>query len=195
MAVAIAGGATSSPLQGQVEPLPTPSPQVQLPDTTPGAAGGVSPGQAFLRAVLIPGWGHASIGSYTRGGFYFVAETTTAWMLFKTRRRLAAARARADFRDGLVRDRLEAQGVTETEEIDAALEEDEVLVDLNNLVTAREQQQEDWVALGVFLLFLSGADAFVSAHLSDFPTPLEVNATPVAEGRVELSLGLKLGGR
>jgi hypothetical protein len=34
------------------------------------------------------------------------------------------------------------------------------------------------MALGIFFLFLGGADAYVSAHLADFPGAVEVNAAP-----------------
>jgi hypothetical protein len=156
---------------------------------------GVSPSGAFLRAALLPGWGHSSIGSYTRGGFYFAAEVTTAWGLLRTNRRLAESRDRAAFREEAVRAQLARQGVTDPAEIEAALEADETLQDLGDLVASREDQQEDWAALGIFLLFLSGADAFVSAHLADFPAPIDIDAAPLPDGRLELRVSLGLPAR
>ena len=161
-----------------------------VPDSVP-APTVVSPKGAFLRAVLLPGWGHASVGSYTRGGFYFAAEITTGWGLLRTNRRLGEIRDRMSFRENVLRAELAADGKT-PEEITTALEADEVLEDMNDLLVSREDQQEDWAALGIFLLFLAGADAFVSAHLGDFPTPITMDAVPLPGGRVELSVGLKL---
>jgi len=155
----------------------------------------VSPSGAFLRAVLLPGWGHASIGSYTRGGFYFAAEVTTGWGLLRTHVRLSEALDRIAFREDVIRAELAALGVEDADEIQAALEGDEVLEDLSDLVASREDQQEDWAALGIFLLFLAGADAFVSAHLADFPVPIDLNATPLPGGRLELSVGVRLPNR
>ncbi|MDH5590716.1 MAG: hypothetical protein OEZ37_11775 [Gemmatimonadota bacterium] len=159
-------------------------------DSVPASAG-VSPKGAFIRALVLPGWGHASIDSYTRGGFYFVAETASAWTLFRTRQRLQSARARADSREALLRAAMAARGLDEAE-VRTALEGDGLLQELDALVAAREEQQEDWVALGIFLLLLSGADAYVSAHLAHFPEPIVINAGPTADGRIEVSAGIRL---
>lgn len=186
---ALALGAIPPAVRAQ-QPPPT------LPAVTDSATltpvHGTTPGGAFLRAVLVPGWGHASIGSYRRGAFYFVAEGATAWALVKADRRVRDARQRIRFREEVVRARLIAEGVTEPAEITAALDEDEALVDLRNLENARRQQREDWTALGIFLMFLSGADAYVSSHLQRFPTPIELEAAPMGDGRMELSVGIKL---
>jgi hypothetical protein len=153
---------------------------------------GISPGGAFLRAVLVPGWGHAAIGSYTRGGFYFAFESATAYTLLRTRSRLSDARERAALRESVVRARLADEGVTDATEIDARLQQDQTLGSLNALVESRRGQQEDLVAWGIFLLFLSGADAYVSAHLARFPAPIAVQVTPVASERAEVSLKIPL---
>lgn len=152
----------------------------------------ISPRGAFLRALALPGWGHAAIGSYTRGGFYFVAEAATWYTLLRTRLRLSEVGERIVFRESIVRARLAAQGVTEFEEIEAGLDDDGELADLRNLQDARDGQQEDMVALGIFILLLSGADAYVSAHLARFPDPLEVEVQTVGGGRVALGVRLKL---
>lgn len=178
----------------QVAEPPTPqAPALMNPDSLViPSPGSVSPGGAFLRAILVPGWGHASIGSYHRGAFYFVAEGATAWMLLKSRRRFSEAQGRVAFHEKVIRADLAAEGVTEEPDIQEALDADPTLEDLRNLVEARRQQREDWTAVGIFLILLSGADAFVSAHLKDFPVPIEINAEPVGQGRMELSLGLTL---
>ena len=156
-----------------------------------------SPGGAFLRAVLLPGWGHASIGSYTRGAFYFAAEATTGILLARTLRRLARARDALAVEEQWRTEALLSSG-TPADSIPALLDEDETLDGARGLVESRSKQIEDWVAVGIFLVFLSGADAFVSAHLQDFPAPLsaDVRLLPAAEGpaaQLEVRVGVGPG--
>lgn len=155
------------------------------------SGGPVSPGGAFARAVVLPGWGHAAIGEHTRGAFYFAAETTTFWMLARTIRRRAAARDALDFRERVAEARLRAQGIEDPQTIEETLAEDEDVSGARSLVSAREQQFEDWLALGIFLAFLGGADAFVSAHLRDFPEPVRVDLRPVGD-RWEIGLSVRI---
>jgi hypothetical protein len=177
----------SEPLLGQE------APEAVGPDSTAVFAP-VTPGTAFLRAVLVPGWGHASIGTYTRAGFYFALEATTAYGLLRTRTRLNEVTARAEFRENVLREELAAQGIVDFEEIESALEADARLDNLRDLEDARRQQREDWAALGIFLLLLSGADAFVSAHLQDFPAPIQIQAAPAKGGGIEVGVRIELGG-
>lgn len=162
-----------------------------LPDTADD--GRPSPGGAFLRAIALPGWGHASIGSYTRGGFYFLAQSATAWMMVRVRQRIAAAEDLRELREARVRAELAAEGVEDPVEIEEALDGDEGVSAARSLVSARDQQFEDWLALGIFLVFLSGADAFVSAHLADFPEPVRLDLRPVGE-RWEVGVSVPVGG-
>ena len=154
--------------------------------------GAPSPGGAFLRAVLIPGWGHASIGSYSRGAFYFAAEATTGIMLARTLRRLGVAEDARDLEETRLTEVLLAQGVS-ADSIPARLDGDQSVDDARALVDARRQQLEDWIALGAFLVLFGGADAFVSAHLSDFPAPLEPQARLVpGPGGTTAELGISV---
>ena len=43
---------------------------------------------------------------------------------------------------------------------------------------AKIQEQQDWLVLMAFNHLLSGLDAFVSAHLADFPRDLRIRAVP-----------------
>jgi hypothetical protein len=154
----------------------------------------VTPGKAFLRAILIPGWGHASIDEHTRGGFYFLTESAAAWMMVRTRVRLGAAKDARDLQVAQVHARLAAQGITDPVAILAAEDEDAAVTAARDLVESRSQQFEDWLVFGVFMVFLGGADAFVSAHLKDFPEPLRVRVGPSRDGiRFEGSVGLRPG--
>jgi len=153
----------------------------------------ISPGGAFLRSVLIPGWGHAKVGAPGRGAFYFAVESTNLFVILATQQRLDMARDRRALREAVVTARLHAQGIEDPDELEAALAEDEELTDLRGLEEVRSEQREDWLALGIFFLFLGGADAFVSAHLADFPAPVEVDVEGTPMGRLEVSLSIPVG--
>ena len=160
-----------------------------MPDSTVGPrrhnAGG-----AFLRSVLIPGWGQAKVGSPNRGGFYFGVESISFWMIMKTSKTLGSARDIAALRREEAEARVIAGGVTDPLEIENLVNEDEVVQNADELVEIRSQQREDWLAFGIFFLFLGGADAFVAAHLADFPQPLEAAIRPLPNMGVELAFSV-----
>lgn len=152
----------------------------------------ISPSGAFLRGAVIPGWGHTATGSLTRGAFYFSVEALAGWMVFKTQRRLGVAQDQAALWEERVTAELMAQGITEFEAIEAALQNNEQVARFRGLVDARKEQREDWIAVAVFTLLLSGVDAFVSAHLRDFPEPLTVEGDPEG-GTVEVAFRVPFG--
>jgi len=47
---------------------------------------------------------------------------------------------------------------------------------------AKRQEVEDWLVLWVFNHLFSGAEAYVSAHLQDFPSDLKIRAFPSGIG-------------
>jgi len=153
--------------------------------TRPGPAG------AFLRGALIPGWGHAASGAVTRGAFYFGFEAAAGWMVFKTARRLRVAREQVAVWEERVTARLERQGITDPDDVESELGRHEEVARLRELVDSREEQREDWVAVVIFTLLMSGVDAFVSAHLQNFPDPLTVEGDP--QGRIEAAIRLPVG--
>ncbi len=173
-------------LSAQVAPMPRQAVSAVLPPLP------VSPRGALIRAMVLPGWGHATTGSYTRGAFYFGLESLTAYTLLRTRTRLGDARERASTREAFLRAGLAAGGVVDPTAITTALEQDDVLQGLDALVSSRESQQNDLVAFGIFLIFLTGADAFVSAHLARFPVPIDVQAAPGADGGTEVAVRIPL---
>jgi hypothetical protein len=146
----------------------------------------------LLRAFLVPGWGHASIGSYNRGAFYFLAESTSFWMMSRSQQRLSEAQARIRLRETAVLADLADEGITDPLEILDRMDQDPALQELRGLENARSRQREDWLALGIFLVLISGVDAYVSAHLQNFPDPIEVNVQPVGQGRIEVSARVRL---
>lgn len=177
-------------LGAQSVDIPPPA-EVELP---PDSVDRVSPLGAFLRAVVLPSWGHATLGSHRRGSFYLAAEGGTAWMLLKTASRRSSARDMLATREAVARAEFLVSAEEPTEdEIEAALDADPRVEEARRLVDAREGQFEDWVAMGIFLTFLSGADAFVSAHLRDFPDPIDVQVGPSPDGGVQVSARVRLG--
>jgi hypothetical protein len=167
--------AAPPPAQAVVEP-PAPSldEAAEAAAVTAAAAdtlppGYISPRTAFLRSLVLPGWGQSSLGAPGRGSIYFALEAGSLWMTYKSHRKLR-----------------------EAERGQAVLRELGQLP-LNQrtpLVRDRRAQREDWITLSVFFLFFSGADAFVAAHLQDFEERVEVR--PTAGGGVELRASVPL---
>ncbi len=183
-ALALAGSALSEPglAQEAADSASAPQPAADSTVARPSPAG------AFLRGALVPGWGHTVSGAHARGAFYFAAESLASWMLFKTIRRLGTAREAMALWEKEVSAQLEAAGVSDPEELATALEEHEDVARARGLVAAREEQREDWLAVAIFTLLISGVDAFVSAHLQSFPQPL-VEVGPGGNG---LAVGLRI---
>jgi len=155
----------------------------------------VSPGGAFVRSLLLPGWGHAATGSHFRGGFYMAAQSGAIWMLSKS---MAAHQEARRFRNEeirAVRDQLRASGIVQPDTLRILAEADPRVEEWDELVDARSEQVEDWAAAGIFILLLSATDAFVSGHLMDRPEPLTIQAGPAARGRWEISVGVPWGSR
>jgi hypothetical protein len=55
-------------------------------------------------------------------------------------------------------------------------------------VSAKESEREDWLVLLGFNHLFSAVEAYVSAHLWDFPSDLEIRAAPIPGGGVGASL-------
>jgi len=189
----LASSFPTDPAGGQVPDSLRAPPVVLEEDSVPEAAGPrvVTPRGAFIRSALIPGWGHAKVGAFVRGGFYFTVEATAALMVFKTQTRISLAQNRLAMREAVVTARLEAEGLTDPAEIEAALSEDPEVEDLRALEDTRAGQREDWLALGLFLMLIGGVDAYVSAHLADFPAAVVIAPTPDRGVEIGLSLPVR----
>jgi len=130
----------------------------------------ISPGGAFVRSLVLPGWGQSSIGAPGRGAVYFALEAGSLWMVYKSDRKLQEANER----DRILRE----QGL---------LQEGRA----SGLTRDRRAQREDWITLSVFWLFFSGADAFVAAHLRDFDE--HVGVEPGPSGGMQLQASVPIG--
>ncbi|NIR43198.1 MAG: hypothetical protein GWN99_04610 [Gemmatimonadetes bacterium] len=49
----------------------------------------LTPGGAFIRSLVVPGWAQAELGAPTRGAFYFLAEAFSLVMLARSQIRLS----------------------------------------------------------------------------------------------------------
>jgi len=164
----------------------------EIPDAPDSLA--VSPGGAFLRSLALPAWGHASIGS-GRGAFYTLTEGASAWMIVRLRSRISSTENILALREAEARAVALAGGTTDEGEILDAIDADEGVLDARRRLDAREQQREDWIALAIFSVLLSGVDAYVSAHLQDFPEmpdPIETRFAPSPWGGVEFGAHIRL---
>jgi hypothetical protein len=137
---------------------------------TVAAEPAISPRGAFLRSMIVPGWGQAYVGAPGRGAVYFALETGSLWMLHRSRLQLRDARERQSW--------LRETGQLQPTQVDP-------------LVESREDQLEDWVTLSVFFLFFAGADAFVAAYLADFDE--HVGVRPMPGGGVQLEVRVPAG--
>lgn len=125
----------------------------------------------MIRSFVLPGWGQATYDRYIRGGVYFMGHTGNAYMIFKTLARLDEARDLEDRRVAAARARLIEEGVP-ADSLDLRIDEDPAVRSIRGLVRAREEQREDWLALGAFWILISGVDAYVTAQLADFPASI-----------------------
>jgi len=117
----------------------------------------ITPTGAFLRSLVLPGWGQARLNRNVTGGIFVAFEGLAAAMVWKSQWQLEFARAR------------------------------------NVFVAAHRQEREDWITLLVFNHLFSGAEAYVSAHLYDFPAALKIDRLPGGGTGIGLSVPLRLG--
>jgi hypothetical protein len=177
--------------------------------------GMVSPRGAFIRSLLVPGWGQASVGSYGRGAFFFALQSASYYMLFRTQQRLESAR------DIQVREaRLAADSIHSV--IDAATTEEacaanpaaceaahrlrgnptafRTAVDsstnvarMGGLVESREDQMQDWITYTLFFTLMGGVDAYVNRHLID--APVDITSSIGRNGRYTVGVRVWTGRR
>jgi hypothetical protein len=130
-------------------PVVTTGALVVAPDT----AHRVRPMGAFLRSLLVPGWGQAATGRRVTGALFATWEGVAAMMALKAQSETHYLK--------------ESQSAS---------------------LGAKRQEVQDWIVLWVFNHLFSGAEAFVSAHLQDFPKDLKIRAFPGGRGGLGISL-------
>ena len=147
---------------------------------------------AFIRSLLIPGWGQSAAGSPGRGAFYFGIEGASLWMLLKTFNTLDNANVQLTTVKTATRKKLQFTNGLSGADLDQAVLDNSVVKTAAELVEDRSQQREDWMAVSLFFLFFGAADAFVTAHLENFPAPLETKISTSTEMGVGLHFSLFL---
>ena len=157
-------------------PLPLAAQQrdsaLAIPTELESLEGRPSPRGAMFRSFLLPGWGQASYDRYVRGGVYFTAHAGNSFMIFKTRTSLGVAKDQEDRWVSAVRDSLLADPEVNPDSIDDAIDAHPRVQHARALVESREDQREDWIAMGIFWVLVSGIDAYVTAQLADFPASI-----------------------
>ena len=103
----------------------------------------IRPMGAFLRSLVLPGWGQAVTGRRVTGALFTTWEGVTVMMTLKAQS--------------------EVHYLKESR---------------SSNVGAKRQEVQDWIVLWVFNHLFSAAEAFVSAHLQDFPKDLKLRAVP-----------------
>lgn len=179
---ALAGQGVDTLGVDSVRPIPRVEPVAVDTPTLP-----VSPVGAMLRSMVLPGWGQSEFESYFRGSVYFAGWTGNWFMIFRNEHRLDNVQVRFDLRAAQIQDQLlasssnpdslRAQIDSFPDILDTAVREDSLGNELRKLVRARKQQREDWIAWSLFWVLASGVDAFVTAHLADFPADVEMRPT------------------
>ncbi len=116
----------------------------------------ISPTNAFLRSLVVPGWGQARLDRNVTAGLFIAFEGLAAAMVWKSQWQLDFARIRGKY------------------------------------VRSHTQEREDWIVLLVFNHLLSGAEAYVSAHLWGFPEALGLRVLPAPGGGAAIGVVIPL---
>jgi hypothetical protein len=185
----------------------------QEPPTPPIAAPGVtadtvvvaripSPRGAFLRSLAVPGWGQLHVGAPRRAAVFIGLQATSYAMLAQSIRRLDSIRQDEIMRMAPVRDSILVAARTDTA-LARRIEDPFVLDELigtnpnvasaRALVRARTQHRQDWIAYTIAFTMASAMDAYVAAHLANFPAAIE--AEPRPGGGVSLQFSVPVGRR
>lgn len=190
-------------LAGTVRPGHTQQPPPVRADTVVvDTLYGVSPRGAMIRSMLVPGWGQASAGSNRRGAVFFALQTTSWYMLFRTMGRLSEARdiegrrvasASDSLRLLMEEDTAAARRLADPFLFEEAISENAAVAEMRALANSRRRHRQDWVTYTLFFTMASAVDAYVTAHLRDFP--VELSAEPLRNGSVAVGLSVPVGAR
>lgn len=159
---AIAGGVLAVLLgTGLFRRLPGQAPDTTRPTIVTTGASVVAPDTsrrmrpmgAFVRSLVLPGWGQAATGRHVAGAVFATWEGLAAMMTLKAQSELRYLREAG-----------------------------------SSNIPAKRQEVQDWLVLWIFNHLFSGAEAFVAAHLEDFPKDLKLQAFPRGVG-VSVPLG------
>ena len=148
------------------------SDSLRIPTELESLEGRPSPRGAMFRSFVLPGWGQASYDRWVRAGVFFTGHAGNGYMIYKTLTRLDEAQDREEDWVEFARDSLEADETVSADSVDFYVDAHPRVQHARALVRSREEQREDWIALGVFWVLMSGIDAYVTAQLADFPASI-----------------------
>ena len=154
---------------------------------------GVSPAKALTRSLLLPGWGQFSVGAVKRGVFFAAAQGSSYYMLIRTNSRLNDAQAKLATQRALARDSILAIEDVDTTRLEQRIDSVDAVVARQSLVNSRERHMQDWITYTLFFTLASGVDAFVAAHLADFP--VAIDATRRTDGATQLEFSVPVPSR
>ena len=152
----------------------------------------IKPRTAFIRSLILPGWGQFSVHANTRGAIFLGLQGTSWFMLVKTLNKLSDAQKSADKFYNIAADSLRAHMAKDTAiaikyntplKFDAQVKTDSAYISANSLANSRKQQRQDWITYTLFTTLASGVDAYVAAQLADFPAT--ISAQPRPEGGMQ----------
>lgn len=132
----------------------------------------ITPRQAFLYSLVLPGLGQAKLDRPFVGAGFFLMEAFAIALVHRTGDDLRLARAYR--RDSLPRT-YKIDQATGASTLDPPYYSDA-------LVRARRLQVEDWTAVLVFNHLIAGVEAFVAAQLWDLPQHVKLRAAPIRGG-------------
>lgn len=144
------------------------------------------PSKALMRSLLVPGWGQFSVGAVKRGVFFVAAQGTSYYMLVRTNSRLNKAEEKLDARRQEARDSLIAE--QDTTNLEVRIDSVDAVIAANSLVRSRERHLQDWITYTLFFTLASGVDAFVAAHLADFPADVTAERRPNGATQLRVSV-------
>lgn len=198
-ATAVLSAALTAPAHGQVPDVALDT-VTAVADTIP--AEGPVPRNAFIRAMLVPGLGHAYIDAPRRGGIYFAIQTASWYMLLKTAAKLNDAReieqrfvrfGTDSLRAEMAADTALARQLADPVRFQQALDNHPGLEGARSLVDSRRRHRQDWIVYTLFFTFAAAVDAYVAAHLTDFPA--DITVTPASGAAVNVGVQFPVGGR
>src|SRR5206468_2047203 len=94
------------------------------------------------------------------------------------RRTVAADSLRAR----MAKDTILAKKFADETTFNATIDTTSSVAPVKSLVKSRENQRQDWISYTLFLTLADGLDAFVAAHLADFPATIQ----PLRTGGMQL---------
>ena len=165
---------TSATAVGQVaDTARTPAaPASTIADSLPRAP--LTPRRAFLYSLAIPGSAQTILGRPRTAAFFVTVEALSITMARKSANDLREAKRYA--RDSLVvsyrTDPVTGRIVLDS--LGRPVPSGYLVNDLATRVPARRTHFEDWIATLIFNHLISGAEAFVSAHLWQLPAEVAV---------------------